>query len=218
VSIRPVNVVVLPSGATTTAAGCERTPKRAYTSPGSSLIWSNVSECLSTNDWNESSSPNQATPTNAAVPLHRVLASSTEGASELHVLQPGAQNQNTVGFPASAAPSKVPPDTNGAEKFSSSGTATAGVVGATVAGAAVSAEGGAVASTLAGASVIGAAVVGAVVGAVVAGDELATESLVSLPHAVTAARPTTTVATRRWRRLGRPERRRECGRGRTPPP
>ena len=50
-------------------------------------------------------------------------ASSTEGASRLQMLQVGAQNQNTVGRSATAAPSNSPPPTNGAVKRSASGTA-----------------------------------------------------------------------------------------------
>lgn len=65
----------------------------------------NVSEYLSTKPWNAGSSPNQATPTKSTLPAHRVLAASTEGASWLHVLQVGAQNQYAVTLPAAAAPS-----------------------------------------------------------------------------------------------------------------
>jgi hypothetical protein len=36
-------------------------------------------------------------------PLNFLLTSSTEGASRLHVPQPGAQNQKTTGLSASAA-------------------------------------------------------------------------------------------------------------------
>lgn len=38
------------------------------------------------------------------------------------MLQVGAQNQNTAGFPANAAPSNSPPPTRGARKFKASGT------------------------------------------------------------------------------------------------
>ena len=37
------------------------------------------------------------------LPLNFLLTSSTEGASRLHVPQPGAQNQKTTGLSASAA-------------------------------------------------------------------------------------------------------------------
>jgi hypothetical protein len=46
----------------------------------------------------------------------------------LQTLQVGAQNQNTVGLPAAAAPSKVPPPTRGAVNWSASGTTVASVV------------------------------------------------------------------------------------------
>jgi hypothetical protein len=45
------------------------------------------------------------------------------------MLQVGAQNQNTVGLPAAAAPSKVPPPTSGAVNWSASGTTTGASVG-----------------------------------------------------------------------------------------
>jgi hypothetical protein len=51
----------------------------------------------------ESSLPFQATPTMRTLPLNFLLTSSTEGASRLHVPQPGAQNQKTTGLSASAA-------------------------------------------------------------------------------------------------------------------
>jgi hypothetical protein len=51
----------------------------------------------------ESSFPFQATPTMRTFPLNFLLTSSTEGASRLHVPQPGAQNQKTTGLSASAA-------------------------------------------------------------------------------------------------------------------
>jgi hypothetical protein len=51
----------------------------------------------------ESSVPFQATPTTRTFPLNFSLTSSTEGASRLHVPQPGAQNQKTTGLSASAA-------------------------------------------------------------------------------------------------------------------
>ena len=62
-----------------------------------------------------------------------MATSSTEGASALHVLQVGAQNQNATGFPASEAPSSVPPSSFGAEKSSTFDTFTGPAVGAAVA-------------------------------------------------------------------------------------
>jgi hypothetical protein len=47
-----------------------------------------------------SADPFQATPMIGTVATDAVLTSSTEGASELQVLQPGAQNQNATGAPA----------------------------------------------------------------------------------------------------------------------
>ena len=46
-STAPNNCWTSPSGDTTTSAGCDGTPKRANTSPGSSLTCGNVSPCLS---------------------------------------------------------------------------------------------------------------------------------------------------------------------------
>jgi hypothetical protein len=56
--------------------------------------------CLSMKPWNARSSPNQAAPTNATFPAHRMLAASTEAASRLQVLQVGAQNHTARGAPA----------------------------------------------------------------------------------------------------------------------
>ena len=45
----------------------------------------------------------------AMVPASFFVTASTEGASALHVLQPGAQNQKATGLPAKSAPWIVPP-------------------------------------------------------------------------------------------------------------
>lgn len=47
--------------------------------------------------------PLHATPTMRTLPAYFLLASSTEGASKLHVLQPGAQNQKATGNSAIAS-------------------------------------------------------------------------------------------------------------------
>ena len=67
--------------------------------------------------------PFQATPTTEILSAHLMLAASTEGASRLHVLQPGAQNQNATGFPANEDTSKVEPPTRSAEISRMSATA-----------------------------------------------------------------------------------------------
>ena len=54
------------------------------------------------NDWYDDWSPAHATPTMVTDSANFFRASSTEGASELHVPQPGAQNHNTTGFCARA--------------------------------------------------------------------------------------------------------------------
>ena len=74
----------------------------------------------------------------------------------MQVLQVGAQNQNTVGFPAAVAPSNEPPPTSGAVNCSAAGTA---------AGASSTGPGSASAS-----AVVVAAASGAAVGSVVAGE------------------------------------------------
>ena len=66
------------------------------------------------NAWNEASSPDQATPAKVTFSLQRWYASSTEGASRLHVLQVGAQNQNAIGLSTNVAEPKSPPPTSGA--------------------------------------------------------------------------------------------------------
>jgi hypothetical protein len=80
-------------------------------------------------------SPDHATPITVTLPANFFATASTEGASALHVLQVGAQNQNATGLPTRSAPLSVPPATFGAENFSTAGTATAGA-GAELAGAA----------------------------------------------------------------------------------
>lgn len=47
--------------------------------------------------------PLQATPTMRTLPANFLLAASTEGASKLQVLQPGAQNQKATGDSITAA-------------------------------------------------------------------------------------------------------------------
>lgn len=94
--------------------------------------------------WKASSLPVHATPTKLTWPANCVATSSTEGASRLQVLQVGAQNQNAVGIPATAAPSNVPPPTRGALNCRMSGTTTASVgVGAAASSVAVGAVGAA---------------------------------------------------------------------------
>ena len=76
------------------------------------------------NPWNDASSPVHATPTKSTWPTHCSAAASTEGASALHTLQVGAQNQNAVARPARSAPLNSPPPTRGAVNCNSSGTLT----------------------------------------------------------------------------------------------
>ena len=82
---------------------------------------------------------------------------STEGASALHVLQVGAQNQRASGLPAQSAPLSVPPPIFGTLKFNAAGTAfgAGGAVTGTDAGAAA----GAAVVAGAGAAVVEAATV-----------------------------------------------------------
>lgn len=54
------------------------------------------------------------------MPAQRFAASSTEGASALHTLQPGAQNHNTTGVPDNVPASNSPPPTSGAFQLSAS--------------------------------------------------------------------------------------------------
>jgi hypothetical protein len=95
--------------------------------------------------WKSSSLPVHATPMKLTWSANWAATSSTEGASRLQVLQVGAQNQNAVGTPATAAPSKVPPPTRGALNWRMSGTTTASVP----ADAASSSAGGAPGTVLA---------------------------------------------------------------------
>ena len=134
-----------------------------------------------------------------------MATSSTEGASALHVLQVGAQNQNATGFPASEAPSSVPPSSFGAEKSSTFDTFTGPAVGAAVAtaGAVVAAaDAGAAlddgpAAALADAAVWAGGAVPAVLGA-----GAPTLDGVADPHALSAssAAATTSGAARLGRR------------------
>jgi hypothetical protein len=68
----------------------------------------------------DASSPFHATPMTSILPAHFLLVASTEGASALHVLQVGAQNQNATGLPANDAASMLDPPTS-AELNASSG-------------------------------------------------------------------------------------------------
>ena len=71
-------------------------------SPGVSSRLVNVKPCRSTKDWYDNWLPAHATPTTVTTSANFFRASSTEGASELQVPQPGAQNHNTTGFCASS--------------------------------------------------------------------------------------------------------------------
>lgn len=100
-STTPSMVCTPPLRSMITIAGWAGTPNREKTAPGLSLTCGKVSEYLSTKPRNELSSPYHATPTNWTLPAHFLFASSTEGASWLHVLQVGAQNHSATGLPAS---------------------------------------------------------------------------------------------------------------------
>jgi len=119
----------------------------------------------------------------------------------LQMLQVGAQNQNTVGLPTAAAPSKVPPPTSGAVNCSASGT-TAGseivdspLVLSLRAGAVVSS----VVVSVDGACVVGASVDPAVAPAATSGSVSAAVESASELHAVADSRSTQapTAAPRR---------------------
>ena len=112
-STAPRSTWMSPLGEITAKAGWEAMPYSAKTSPSGSETCGKVSPNSSTNDWNEASSPYQATPTRLARPAHRALASSTEGASLRQVNQPGAQNQRASGLSARVEMSRVPPPTSG---------------------------------------------------------------------------------------------------------
>lgn len=62
----------------------------------------------------------------SSFPAKFVATSSTEGASKLHVVHQGAQNQNATGLPVNVVPSSAPPATSGAENCRMAG-ADAGV-------------------------------------------------------------------------------------------
>jgi len=126
-STAPATVSRLPSAFTMTSAGWNATSNRENTSPGSSLIWGKVRPCLSTKPWYESSEPVHATPTKLTWSWYLMLAASTEGASRLHVLQVGDQNQNAVGFPDSSAASSSPPPTRVPVNWRISGASPDGV-------------------------------------------------------------------------------------------
>lgn len=81
------------------------------------------------NPWKSLSSPVHATPTKLTSPANFFAAASTEGASRLHVLQVGAQNQNSVGLPANVAASSSPPPTSGAVNCSEAGAAAISAAG-----------------------------------------------------------------------------------------
>ena len=79
------------------------------------------------------------------LPANFFATASTEGASALHVLHVGAQNQNAVGLPANSAPSIAPPPTLTVLKFRISGTAVGATDGATDAAPATAVTGAAAA-------------------------------------------------------------------------
>ncbi len=141
------------------------------------------------------SSPCHATPTKSTLPAHRFVASSTEGASLLQMLQPGAQNQTANGWPAYAAKSNSPPPINGALICSSGGTTTGATLttgaGVGVVSPTAAAVVGAVAASVAGA---GDAVAAGAGGLVACGSAaLPVEELVEPPH---AAAPTPRMTAR----------------------
>lgn len=72
----------------------------------------------------------------SSFPAKFVATSSTEGASKLHVVHQGAQNQNATGLPVNVVPSSEPPDTSGAANWRMAG-ADAGVPAAGALAAAV---------------------------------------------------------------------------------
>jgi hypothetical protein len=170
-------------------AGWNATSKRAKTSPGLSLICGKVSPCLSMNPWKESSSPVQATPTKLTVSPNFAAAASTEGASRLQKLQVGAQNQNTVGLPASELASSSPPPTNGALNCRAPGTAMA----STSAGTATVAASAGAAGSVSGVATVSMA------GAVLA--ELPSELL---PQAASRSAPAANAGRRRVDRIRAP--------------
>lgn len=60
--------------------------------------------CLTTKSFIDSALPFHATPITVTLSANFWCARSTEGASKLHVLQPGAQNQRATGRCASCSP------------------------------------------------------------------------------------------------------------------
>jgi hypothetical protein len=105
----PKMVVASPSGLMTTKAGWVGIAKCSYRAPSLSASCGNVSWWRSTKPRNDVSSPAQATPYVATLPLQRWATSSTELASALQIVQVGAQNHNITARPASDAPSSWPP-------------------------------------------------------------------------------------------------------------
>jgi hypothetical protein len=116
--------VVLPVESTKTQAGWPGTPKCANTAPSASESVGNVSLYLSMKPWNDFSVPDHATPTMVILSANFFASSSTEGASALHVLQVGAQNQKAAFLPTRLDPSNVPPPTSGLEKARDGGITT----------------------------------------------------------------------------------------------
>lgn len=101
--ILPSLVSRIPSWLRKTHAGCEGISYSPKISAAVSSRLSKVKEWRSMNSRYEASVPFQATPTMRTFPLNFLLTSSTEGASRLQVVQPGAQNQKATGLSASAA-------------------------------------------------------------------------------------------------------------------
>ena len=62
-------------------------------------------------------------PTTSTLPASFLTTPSTEGASALHVLHQGAQNQNATGLPVNVLPSSAPPASNGAANCRTSAAA-----------------------------------------------------------------------------------------------
>jgi hypothetical protein len=102
----------------------------------------------------DATDPDQATPTTSTLPAQRCAASSTEAASALQVLQPGAQNQKAVGRCAVALRSMLPPPTVGRSTRNASGTALAAPLAAATGLDEVSSPHAVTASTTAASSTI----------------------------------------------------------------
>ena len=90
------------------------------------MPWRSMNACI------EASSPFHATPTTVILSAHCLLAASTEAASALHALQPGAQNQKATGLPMNEAASIWPPPTVGEVKANRLDGEVATVVGSAV--------------------------------------------------------------------------------------